>query len=145
VLLAKVQRYGSTIRELRAHHRSRIHLNLHVRDWGRRITDLFIGCGLLGLTAPLMLLVVIALKFESHSAIFERENCIAAGGRRFQMLKFRTRRDPDRAPRDLGDNSTALGVFLRFTRIEALPTLINVLRGDVSMIDPDRRSPSFLD
>ena len=54
------------------------------------------------------LLVVIALKFESHSAIFERENCIAAGGRRFQMLKFRTRRDPDRAPRDLGDNSTAL-------------------------------------
>jgi lipopolysaccharide/colanic/teichoic acid biosynthesis glycosyltransferase len=42
-----------------------------------------------------MLLVVIALKIESHSAVFERQNCIAAGGRRFQMLKFRTRRDPE--------------------------------------------------
>ena len=95
MLLAKVQRYGSTIR-LRAHHRSRIHFNIDVRDRGRRIADLFIGCALLGLTGPLMLLVVIALKFESHSAVLERQNCIAAGGRRFQMLKFRTRRDPDR-------------------------------------------------
>ena len=144
MLLAKVQRYGSTIREFRAHHRSRIHFNLDVRDRGRRIADLFIGCGLLGLTAPLMLLVVIALKFESHSAVFERQNCIAAGGRRFQMLKFRTRRDPDRTLPGLRENSTALGVFLRLTHIEALPTLINVLRGDVSMIDPNRRSPSFL-
>src|SRR5205823_7526063 len=62
-----------------------------------------------------MLLVMIALKFESHSAVLERQNCIAAGGRRFQMLKFRTRRDPDRAPSGLGDHSTALGVFLRLT------------------------------
>ena len=92
-----------------------------------------------------MLLVVIALKFESHSAVLERQNCIAAGGRWFQVLKFRTRRDPDRAPPGLRDNSTALGVFLRLTRIEVLPTLINVLRGDVSMINPNRRSPSFLD
>jgi lipopolysaccharide/colanic/teichoic acid biosynthesis glycosyltransferase len=145
VLLAKVPRDGSAIRKLRAHHRSRVHFNLDARDRVRRIADLFIGFGLLGLTGPLMLLVVIALRSESHSAVFERQNCIAAGGRRFQMLKFRTRRDPDRAPPGLEDNSTALGVFLRFTRIEALPTLINVLRGDVSMIDPERRSPSFLD
>ena len=63
----------------------------------RRIAGRSIGCGLLGLTGPLMLLVVIALKFESHSAALERQNCIAAGGRRFQMLKFRTCRDPDTA------------------------------------------------
>jgi undecaprenyl-phosphate glucose phosphotransferase len=145
VLLAKAQRYGSAVRKLRAHHRSHIGFNLDARDQVMRIADLFIGCGLLGLTGPLMLLVVVALKFESHSAVFERQNCIAAGGRRFQMLKFRTRRDPGRAPPGWRDNSTALGVFLRLTRIEALPTLINVLRGEVSMIDPNRRSPSFLD
>ena len=145
MLLAKVPRYGSAIRRLRAHHRSRVQFNLDARDRGRRLADLFIGCGLLGLTAPLMLLVVIALKFESPGPVFERQNCIAAGGRRFQMLKFRTRRDPDTAPSGLGDHSTALGVFLRLTHIEALPMLINVLRGDVSIIDPNRRSPSFLD
>ena len=145
MLLAKVQRYSSAVREQRTHHRSRFQFNLDARDRVRRIADLFIGCGLLGLTAPLMLLVVIALKFESHGAVLERQNCIAAGGRRFQMLRFRTRRDPDRAPPSLRDNPTALGMFLRLTRIEALPTLINVLRGDVSMIDHNRRSPSFLD
>ena len=141
MFLAKVQRYSSAVRTLRAHHRSGVQFNLDACNRVRRIADLFIGCGLLGLTGPLMLLVVIALKFESHSAVLERQNCIAAGGRRFQMLKFRTRRDPDTAPSGLGDHSTALGVFLRLTHIEALPMLINVLRGDVSMINPNRRSP----
>ena len=145
MFLAKVQRYSSAVRTLRAHHRSGVQFNLDACNRVRRIADLFIGCGLLGLTGPLMLLVVIALKFESHSAVLERQNCIAAGGRRFQMLKFRTRRDPDTAPSGLGDHSTALGVFLRLTYIEALPMLINVLRGDVSIIDPNRRPPSFLD
>ena len=98
MFLAKVQRYSSAVRTLRAHHRSGVQFNLDACNRVRRIADLFIGCGLLGLTGPLMLLVVIALKFESHSAVLERQNCIAAGGRRFQMLKFRTRRDPDRAP-----------------------------------------------
>src|SRR5438552_5304674 len=59
------------------------------------------GADYWGSQGPLMLLVVIALKLESHSAVFERQNCIAAGGRRFQMLKFRTRRDPDTAPSGL--------------------------------------------
>jgi len=39
---------------------------------------------------------------------------------------------------------TQLGQFLRYTRIEDLPQLVNVLRGEMSLIDPDGRSPSFL-
>src|SRR6266550_3531427 len=82
---------------------------------------------------------------ESAALQFGRTDAPSTPPLRFQMLRFRTRRDPDTAPSGLGDHSTALGVFLRLTHIEALPMLINALRGDVSIIDPNRRSPSFLD
>ena len=62
------------------------------------------------------------------------------------MLKFRTRvYEPDRTMPIWAQQTTRVGQFLRYTRIEALPRLINVLRGELSMIDPDGRSPSFLD
>jgi lipopolysaccharide/colanic/teichoic acid biosynthesis glycosyltransferase len=106
--------------------------------------DLLLAGALLAVTAPLMLAVAIAVKFDSPGPVLVRENCIGSG-RRFQLLKFRT------LAHDLGHTlptwkrrPTALGEFLRFSRIENLPQLINVLRGDMSIIDPDA-SPSFLD
>ena len=72
--------------------------------------------------------------------------CIACGGRRFQMLKFRTVvHDPEHATPTWAQRTTQLGEFLRYTRIEDLPQLINVLRGEMSIIDRDARSSSFLD
>lgn len=46
MLLAKVQRYSSAVRKVRAHHPFRVHVNLDAGDRVRRIADLFIGCGL---------------------------------------------------------------------------------------------------
>jgi lipopolysaccharide/colanic/teichoic acid biosynthesis glycosyltransferase len=62
------------------------------------------------------------------------------------MLKFRTVvHDPEHAKPIWARNEIQIGHFLRYTRIEALPQLINVLRGEMSMVDPDGHSPSFLD
>ena len=62
------------------------------------------------------------------------------------MLKFRTLpHDPDRTRPSWSWSPTALGEILRFTSIEALPQLINVLRGEMNIVDPEGRSPSFLD
>lgn len=111
----------------------------------RRLTDGMIACVLLAIIGPLLLLVALALKLESPGPVLVRENCIGTGGRRFQLLRFRTLpHDPDctlpnwRRP-------TAVGRILRSTRIEDLPQLINVVRGEMSIVDPDGRSPSFLD
>ena len=112
----------------------------------RRLIDLAVAGALLTLAAPLMLLVALAIRIESPGPILVRENCIGLRGRRFQMLKFRTvRHDPDRSVPLWSRKPTPLGGVLRFTRIEALPQLINVIRGEISIVDADGRSPSFLD
>ena len=115
-------------------------------DQMRRLIDLVVAGALLALAAPLMVLVALAIRLESPGPILVRESCIGLGGRRFQMLKFRTVRcDSDRNLPLWNRKPTPLGEILRFTRIEALPQLINIIRGEISIVDPDGRSPSFLE
>ena len=59
-------------------------------DQMRRLADLLIASVLLLITSPLMLFVALAIKCEGPGPVFERQRCIARGGRRFEMLKFRT-------------------------------------------------------
>jgi lipopolysaccharide/colanic/teichoic acid biosynthesis glycosyltransferase len=62
------------------------------------------------------------------------------------MLKFRTMvPDPERTMPVWARKTTQVGKFLRTTRIECLPQFINVLRGEMSIVDPDGSSPSFLE
>jgi lipopolysaccharide/colanic/teichoic acid biosynthesis glycosyltransferase len=115
-------------------------------DQIRRSLDVVIAGALLAITAPLMLLVALAVKLESPGPVLVKETCIGIGGRRFQMLKFRTLvHDPDHTLPIWAEKTTLLGEVLRFTRIQTLPQLLNVLRGEISIIDSDGRSPSFLD
>ena len=115
-------------------------------DQIRRSLDVVIACALLAITAPLMLLVALAVKVESPGPVLVKQTCIGLGGRRFQMLRFRTlMHDPDHTLPIWAEKTTLLAEALRFTRIEALPQLVNVIGGEMSLIDPDGRSPSFLD
>ncbi len=115
-------------------------------DQMKRLIDRVIAGALLALAASLMVLVALAIRLESPGPILVRESCIGLRGRRFQMPKFRTvRYDLDRNLPLWNRKSTPLGEILRFTRIEALPQLINVIRGEISIVDPDGRSPSFLE
>jgi lipopolysaccharide/colanic/teichoic acid biosynthesis glycosyltransferase len=112
----------------------------------RRLGDFLIACLLLAITSPLMLIVALAINLESAGPVLDRQTCIGRGGRRFQMLKFRTTvHDPRLATPAWAQKTTQVGEFLRYTRIEDLPQLINVLRGEMSMIDRDPGSPSLLD
>jgi lipopolysaccharide/colanic/teichoic acid biosynthesis glycosyltransferase len=115
-------------------------------DQMKRLADLLIAGALLVITSPLMLAVALAIKWEGPGPIFERQRCIARGGRRFEVLKFRTLvPDPEHTTPVWARKTTQIGEFLRYTRIECLPQLINVLRGEMSILDPDGNSPSFLD
>ena len=112
----------------------------------RRLGDCLTASLFLAITAPLMLTVALVIKLESAGPVLERRECIGRGGRRFQMLKFRTTmHDPRHATPAWARQTTQIGAFLRYSRIECLPRLINVLRGEMSLIDPDGNPPSFLE
>ena len=106
-----------------------------------RLGDFLIAGVLLAITLPLIVIAVLTIKLESPGPVLDRRTCIGRGGRRFEMLKFRTAvHDPYRPAPPWG-----LGRFLWTTRVEALPQLVNVLRGEMSIIDRAGGSCSFLD
>jgi lipopolysaccharide/colanic/teichoic acid biosynthesis glycosyltransferase len=111
----------------------------------RRLGDIVIACVMLAITLPLMIIVALAIKSESLGPVLDKRTCIGRGARRCQMLKFRTSvHDPGQVTPACTQEITRVGQFLRYTRIEALPELINVLRGEMSIIG-DARLPSFFD
>lgn len=90
---------------------------------------------LLMLTLPLFLFVALLIKWESPGPIFQSREHIGIGGHRFRRLSFRTTMDnPTRLLRT-AQPITGLSCFLRQTRIENVPELINVLRGDLLLND----------
>jgi len=92
-----------------------------------------LACALLILTFPLMALVALAIECASPGPIFERRQRIAPGGHRVDLLKFRTTAyDPQDALPSWAPEPTGLGTLLRYTRIDALPQVINALRGEIS-------------
>jgi lipopolysaccharide/colanic/teichoic acid biosynthesis glycosyltransferase len=114
----------------------------------RRLGDLAAACALIAFTLPLMTIVAIAIKCDSPGPVFERQQCVGIGGRRFAALSFRTTlhaaEDADLAWRR-APQMTRVGPYLRYTRVDDLPQLFNVLRGEMSIIDSVAYSPSFLD
>jgi lipopolysaccharide/colanic/teichoic acid biosynthesis glycosyltransferase len=120
-----------------------------VMDWITRLGDLALAAALLATTLPLMVIVALAIKLESPGPVLDKLPCIA-GGHRFCVFRFRTAEygpylSPHLVPPPWAQRPTPIGRFLRCTRIEALPQLINVLRGDISILDPDGSRPPFLD
>jgi lipopolysaccharide/colanic/teichoic acid biosynthesis glycosyltransferase len=112
----------------------------------KRVGDVVIACAILAITLPLMVIVALAIKCESSGPVLERQPCIRSGGRRFRMLKFRTSvHDPEQSTPVWAQRMTRVGRLLRYTRIEVLPQLVNVLRGEMGIIDGDEGSPSFLE
>ena len=112
----------------------------------RRVGDVLIACILLAITLPLLLVVALAVKVDSPGPVLSKQTCIGSDGRRFRMLQFRTALyDRSYAARPLTHIPTALGQFLWCSRIQVLPRLMNVLRGELRIIDRETGSPSFLD
>jgi exopolysaccharide biosynthesis polyprenyl glycosylphosphotransferase len=89
---------------------------------------------------PLMALVALAAVLDSGFPIFYRQERIGRGEKRFTLLKFRTMQvrqvEDDPYTRDNDSRVTRLGKFLRLTRLDELPQIFNVLRGEMSFVGP---------
>jgi lipopolysaccharide/colanic/teichoic acid biosynthesis glycosyltransferase len=111
-----------------------------------RIADFLIACILIAFCLPLIILVALAIKATGPGPVLERQDCIGGGGRRFKLLKFRTTTPSEvEAVLPWARQLTPLGEFLRYTRIDSLPQLVNVLRDEMSILDAEASAPSFLE
>lgn len=115
----------------------------------KRIFDIICsGLGLIVLS-PFLLFVAIKIKNESDGPIFFKQIRVGENGKEFQILKFRTMVvDAEKLGRQItvGNDSriTKIGAFLRKYKIDELPQLINVLKGDMSLVGPRPEVPRYV-
>jgi exopolysaccharide biosynthesis polyprenyl glycosylphosphotransferase len=140
--------------------------------WGRiikRLSDIFLGGLLLLIAAPFMLIIAVIIKLSDGDAVFFRQTRLTRFDREFKVFKFRTMNatynglHPEEAfvkmgrpelvkiYRENGDKlpgrdprMTSIGRFLRATSLDELPQLINVVRGDISLVGPRALIPQEL-
>ena len=137
----------------------------------KHVLDRVVAAVILALTAPLTLSLALAVRLSSPGPVLFRQRRIGRDGRDFEILKFRSMRDEGALPTppegstlvalptdeegdddELGpggvegeDRRTAIGRFMRATSLDELPQLINVLRGDMSLVGPRPERPEFVD
>ncbi len=114
----------------------------------KRAIDLIIsGAGLI-LLAPVMAALAVAIWLRSGRPIFLAQQRVGRGGRKFLLYKFRSLPAASLAESDrewISPATDAWGRFLRFTGLDELPQLFNVLRGDMSLVGPRPERPHFVE
>ncbi len=122
-----------------------------LRTLVKRVFDIVSALILLVLTLPLMLVTALLVKLESPGPVFYSQERVGLNGRVFKVVKFRSMRndaEKDGVPRwaTAGDSRvTRIGRILRKVRIDELPQLFCVLKGDMSMVGPRPERPYFVD
>jgi exopolysaccharide biosynthesis polyprenyl glycosylphosphotransferase len=117
----------------------------------KRVVDIALSVALLTVTAPLMAVIAIVIKLETPGAAIFRQERVGFLGRRFTVYKFRSmRQDAERKTgpmwaREADDRITRIGAFIRKSRLDELPQMWNVLRGEMSFIGPRPERPYFVD
>lgn len=108
----------------------------------KRFFDVFLSLIGLIVTSPILLITALAIKLEDGGPVFFRQERTTIGGRQFSILKFRSMivdAEKDGRPHPAGekdDRITKVGHFIRATRIDELPQLINIIKGDMSIVGP---------
>lgn len=116
----------------------------------KRALDILASLALLILTLPTMLLVALAICIDSPGPIFYRQERIGRHGATFNIYKFRTMRadaESSGVPQwalTRDPRITRIGSILRLLRIDELPQVLNVLRGDMSFVGPRPERPFFV-
>lgn len=113
----------------------------------KRAVDVVLAGVGLGLTSPLLALVSIWIRLDSPGPVLFRQVRVGRGGESFTILKLRTmRHDVSGADVTAGHDPriTRSGRWLRSTKVDELPQLVNVLRGDMSLVGPRPELPRYV-
>jgi lipopolysaccharide/colanic/teichoic acid biosynthesis glycosyltransferase len=105
----------------------------------KSLIDYTVAFGLLLIVAPFLVLIVLLLYFFNQKQVFFFQHRPGLNGQIFKIVKFKTMNDKKDANGELlpdADRLTTLGAFIRKTSIDEVPQLINVLKGELSLIGP---------
>lgn len=120
-------------------------LDLFLNRFFKRALDIFAAALLLCITSPVLLVAVIGVKLSSRGPILFKQERVGLKKDTFYMYKFRSMRinmQQDTAWSQKGDpRVTAFGKFIRKTSIDELPQLVNILKGDMSLVGPRPEIP----
>ena len=118
-----------------------------------RMFDILVSLAILLLTSPLTILTALAILIESggRGPVFYRQKRVGLNSAVFDLIKFRSMRvDAEKDGKAVwakknDDRITLIGKFIRKTRIDEIPQLINVLRGDMRIVGPRPERPEFVE
>jgi len=119
----------------------------HVDAAAKRAADFVLSATLLLIFAPVMVAVAAAIAIESPGPVFYRAGRVGRHGRELRVLKFRKMHNGAAGGALTGDADerfTRLGSFLARTKLDELPQLWNVLRGQMSLVGPRPEDPEFV-
>jgi len=121
------------------------------RDVAKRLFDIVCSFVLLAMAAPILLVTALCIKLESKGPVLYRQERVGQDGRTFSVLKFRSMRvdaEKNGAPQwaIARDNRvTRVGSLIRRYRIDEFPQLLNVLKGEMSLVGPRPERPFFVE
>ena len=124
-----------------------------IHDTLERLFDVVASLLLLTVAAPIMVLTALAIKVVEgpRASIFYGQVRVGQYGRPFRLLKFRSMREDAESDgkaqwaQKNDSRVTAIGAFTRLTRIDELPQILNVLRGEMSFVGPRPERPEFVE
>ncbi len=117
----------------------------------RRVVSIVISLIGLVLTLPLIPLIILAIRLDSKGPVFYTQARVGKGGRVFNVVKFRTMRQDAEAANgpqwadDKDSRVTRVGKFLRSLRLDEIPQLWCVLKGDMAFVGPRPERPEFVE
>lgn len=116
----------------------------------KRLMDILISGILLIVTSPVMLVTALAIRTEDHGPALFKQERVTAGGKKFFIYKFRSMivdAEKDGAQFSSKNDSriTKVGKFIRATRLDELPQLLNILKGDMSIVGPRPERQQYIE
>ena len=129
----------------------------------KRAFDIAVAATVLLLLAPVIIILAFVVRLESPGPVLFSQQRVGRGGKRFTIYKFRTMRPDAQGRNEIvvpqvsdfseyvfdplhgGKQYTRIGRFLRSTSLDELPNLVNVLRGDMSIVGPRPEVPELVD
>jgi lipopolysaccharide/colanic/teichoic acid biosynthesis glycosyltransferase len=113
----------------------------------KRLGDVVLALLLMVVLSPVLVACAVAIRVESRGPLFYRAPRIGRGGRHLRIVKFRKMVDGASGQAltgDVDERFTRIGRFLARTKLDELPQLWNVLRGDMSLVGPRPEDPEFV-